>query len=637
MHASLPGWALQPAVQLEQICDEPPPCELPAWCSAPDSGLLDADVEVWRVPQTAPPGTPGAPGGPTPGVLLLGRRAWVHFGRRHQSGAKGGRQPDVELLTATASRKQALVLRNWHGQIFLMDLGSSHGTFLGRHRLQPNVPKEWRPGATVFFADRATETFELRPKGLKPSSFVRSTPALGGFAVQAPAVWPSGAGISAIAAAVAAATAATAATASTTTAAATSSKPASSKVSTSASSSSLPQQPGPTTTAPTPTTPTLTTTSSSSSASFAGARRMGAVKLGEELKLRPKEQPPEAVPQKSFQQDTETAACSTAEGIEDPLYPGDWRVPADGLSTIQQQQIQQQQQHQQQQQQHQQQQQQQQQQATAAASGLEANLPTASSTSQTGLTTGTGNSQTTHAAATTATTPKTSATTPNTQQQQQPQQQQQLQQTTAKPSKSASSAITPNTSATAAAVPSRARPAGLGSLAARLERSFGDNPLEIFRELGPYYPCPRLGNDFQLSLWSKGSARVDRERPAVVVTAASFQAAEPQITVQKAVLQKAEFQKTELLQKAEFFRKTTTELLQEAEKLQEAEIRILDAQETAETAKFLGEPTGRASNCRSSRASPASWRRGAHEDGSKPTGGLPQARHRRAALGGARL
>ncbi|CAE8650052.1 unnamed protein product [Polarella glacialis] len=383
MHASLPGWALQPAVQLEQICDEPPPCELPAWCSAPDSGLLDADVEVWRVPQTAPPGSPGAPGGPTPGALLLGRRAWVHFGRRHQSGAKGGRQPDVELLTATASRKQALVLRNWHGQTFLMDLGSSHGTFLGRHRLQPNVPKEWRPGATVFFADRATETFELRPKGLKPSSFVRSTPALGGFAVQAPAVWPSGAGISAIAAAVAAATAATAATASTTTAAATSSKPASSKVSTSASSSSLPQQPGPTTTAPTPTptTPTLTTTSSS--ASFAGARRMGAVKLGEELKLRPKEQPPEAVPRKPFPQ-----------------------------------------------------------------------------------------------------------------------------------------------------VPSRARPAGLGSLAARLERSFGDNPLEIFRELGPYYPCPRLGNDFQLSLWSKCSARVDRERPAVVVTAASFQAAEPQITVQ---------------------------------------------------------------------------------------------------------
>ncbi|CAE8616764.1 unnamed protein product, partial [Polarella glacialis] len=239
----------------------------------------------------------------------------------------------------------------------------------------------------------------------------------------------------------------------------------------------------------------------------------------------------------------------------DPLYPGDWRVPADGLSTIQQQQIQQQQQ-QHQQQQHQQQQQQQQH-ATAAASGLEANLPTASSTSQTGLTTG-GPAQTTHAAATTATTPKTSATTPNTQQQQQPQQQtttttannnnskqlpphpttsattlqqQQQQQTTAKPSKSASSATTPNTSATAA-VPSRARPAGLGSLAARLERSFGDNPLEIFRELGPYYPCPRLGNDFQLSLWSKCSARVDRERPAVVVTAASFQAAEPQITVQ---------------------------------------------------------------------------------------------------------
>ena len=138
-------------------CEDEAPCELPKWCSPPDGQLSDAGIEIWRIPACT-----------APEPIILGNRAWFHFGRRHTAAtAKAGRQPDVELRTCTASRKQALLLRNWHGQVFVMDIGSSHGTFLGHQRLQANVAKEWKPGVRVFFSDRSLETFELLPRRLR--------------------------------------------------------------------------------------------------------------------------------------------------------------------------------------------------------------------------------------------------------------------------------------------------------------------------------------------------------------------------------------------------------------------------------------------------------------------------------------
>ena len=138
-------------------CEDEAPCEIPKWCSPPDGQLSDAGIEIWRIPASA-----------APEPIILGNRAWFHFGRRHIAAtAKAGRQPDVELRTRTASRKQALLLRNWHGQVFIMDMGSSHGTFLGHQRLQAHAVKEWKPGVRVFFADRSTETFELLPRRLR--------------------------------------------------------------------------------------------------------------------------------------------------------------------------------------------------------------------------------------------------------------------------------------------------------------------------------------------------------------------------------------------------------------------------------------------------------------------------------------
>ena len=212
---------------------EAAPCDLPAWCSPPDA--LAAEVEVWRVPREG-----------TPHAIALGARPWLQLGRRQQ--CERSRQPDLELYTRTASRKQAILLRNWHGQVFIMDLGSSHGTFLGRRKLEAKQPKEWRPGTTLFFADQQTETFELRLK-LKVGSSLPVPP----------------------------------------------SKPAS--------------------TGPNP-------------SSFTGARRMMGAQMREEIVMRPKLSLEEEVKEP----EPEVEEVKTVE--VEKLYPGDWEVPADGLSNI---------------------------------------------------------------------------------------------------------------------------------------------------------------------------------------------------------------------------------------------------------------------------------------------------------------
>lgn len=193
---------------------------------------------------------------------MVGCRPWVHFGRRLQ--CQKGRQPDVELHTRTASRKQALLLRNWHGQVFLMDLGSSHGTYLGHQKLIAHRPKEWRPGMLVFFADRQTESFELKRR-TDGAAFPAAFPAFPAF-------------------------------------------PSRDRAARSVGISGL---------------------TSMAVKQFAGARRMMGIQLGEEITVRPKqvqeveeivEQGPEVGPE--------------AEEVREVLYPGDWQVPADGLSKI---------------------------------------------------------------------------------------------------------------------------------------------------------------------------------------------------------------------------------------------------------------------------------------------------------------
>lgn len=136
-----------------------PPCSLPVWCVIPNPDDIVTGVEILRR-------TTG--GRIPPKRLLLGKRAWILLGRRIDkglAGAEGGPEPDIGLATPRASRAHALLLRNWLGQVFLMDLGSTHGTFLDGQKLRAREPTRWKIGVPAHFADTKTEVFELRPAG----------------------------------------------------------------------------------------------------------------------------------------------------------------------------------------------------------------------------------------------------------------------------------------------------------------------------------------------------------------------------------------------------------------------------------------------------------------------------------------
>jgi len=123
-------------------------------------------VELYRLPTITPEAAAaiGAAPPPTLARLVLGKRAWVVFGRRIQESlAQGVQQADIGLATPRASRSHAIAMRNWKGQVFLMDLQSGNGTFLDAQRLNPLEIVPWKPGSRVVFADDQTEVFELHP------------------------------------------------------------------------------------------------------------------------------------------------------------------------------------------------------------------------------------------------------------------------------------------------------------------------------------------------------------------------------------------------------------------------------------------------------------------------------------------
>jgi hypothetical protein len=134
------------------LVESAPPCELPSWCVSPNPE--DIEQEVYLTRRTT---------GGAAKRLLLGKRSWVLFGRRlapqHADAATA--EPDIGLASPRASRKHALLLRNWKGQAFLMDLGSACGTVIDNKKLPAKKFCEWKPGMVVHFADPTAEVFEL--------------------------------------------------------------------------------------------------------------------------------------------------------------------------------------------------------------------------------------------------------------------------------------------------------------------------------------------------------------------------------------------------------------------------------------------------------------------------------------------
>jgi len=139
-------------VTLPPVGGRVPPCELPLWCVIPNPDDIVTHVEILRCAKSNSSSTKR---------LILGRRSWILLGRRAQPPTSGP-DPDIGLASPRASRSHALLLRNWQGQIFIVDLGSPNGSFLGDKKLPAKRPCEWKVGVTAYFADATREVFELK-------------------------------------------------------------------------------------------------------------------------------------------------------------------------------------------------------------------------------------------------------------------------------------------------------------------------------------------------------------------------------------------------------------------------------------------------------------------------------------------
>ena len=168
-----------------------PPAPAPAYRS------LGAAASAARAPSPNPPAAGGsfvppawcvAPNPPSKAQLAVYRGAPPQrvsaFRIGHQRCLVAGRSPDVELVLEhpSASRRHAALLFHRSGALYLVDLGSAHGTFLDGERLPPQEPTLWPDGARcVFGASPATFVLELGGDAAPPQAVYR------GLAASAPA------------------------------------------------------------------------------------------------------------------------------------------------------------------------------------------------------------------------------------------------------------------------------------------------------------------------------------------------------------------------------------------------------------------------------------------------------------------
>lgn len=71
---------------------------------------------------------------------------------------------DLKLRGELASRMHAAICQDAEGRKFLVDLRSTHGTFLGGQRLEPHVPVRWQPEVRASFGSGPkAEVVQLSP------------------------------------------------------------------------------------------------------------------------------------------------------------------------------------------------------------------------------------------------------------------------------------------------------------------------------------------------------------------------------------------------------------------------------------------------------------------------------------------
>lgn len=113
----------------------PPSWQPPAWCAPPAPGvarwrlrLSRAEDGAWRYVDFA-----------WKGCFMLGREE------------DSGVDATLDAASLMVSRRHAAVLQNKEGSVFVLDLGSSHGTFIGDRKLEAYVVHPWHEGESVGF------------------------------------------------------------------------------------------------------------------------------------------------------------------------------------------------------------------------------------------------------------------------------------------------------------------------------------------------------------------------------------------------------------------------------------------------------------------------------------------------------
>lgn len=117
----------------------------PKWCCVPEDWEKHAQALVWL---------DNHDGKSSRGEASIGSQAVYTIGRDNS---------DLKLQGEMASRLHAAILLDAEGRKFLVDMKSTHGTFLGSQRLSPNTPVRWQPGERASFgAGPTAEVAELR-------------------------------------------------------------------------------------------------------------------------------------------------------------------------------------------------------------------------------------------------------------------------------------------------------------------------------------------------------------------------------------------------------------------------------------------------------------------------------------------
>ncbi|XP_067032838.1 nuclear inhibitor of protein phosphatase 1-like [Acropora muricata] len=135
------------AAQKPGVPSTAPPFEVPSWAGKPPQGLhLDVMKQTSLVEK-----------------LIIDQKSYYLFGRNKEV-------CDFSLEHTSCSRVHAALVFHRHlNRSFLIDLKSTHGTFIGTIRLEPQKPTQVQVDSVIRFG-ASTRSYVLREKPAMPSS-----------------------------------------------------------------------------------------------------------------------------------------------------------------------------------------------------------------------------------------------------------------------------------------------------------------------------------------------------------------------------------------------------------------------------------------------------------------------------------